>query len=89
MSRFELYFSADEIRAALRELGPPGALGEGTVATAAQILADLIEYHEPEFDLDDEEVAVGWRVDHYLDPAAARQAGRPHVVIERVGVREP
>ena len=80
--RHELYFSADEVHAALKELGPPGTRGEGTVMAAAQTLASIIEWLEDtEFG---EDGSVWWRVEHYLDPAAARQSGRPHVVLERV-----
>lgn len=74
-----LYFSADELDEALRSLGPTGTRAEATVAIAAQTLSALmrLDGEDSEFG---ETVRVGWLVEHYLSPEAARQASRPHVV---------
>lgn len=80
--RFELFFSADEVLAALEQLGRSTTAAEARVFVAAETFARLIDYPPFPESIEDDEPTV-WMVEHYLNPDAARQASRPHVVISR------
>lgn len=76
----QLYFSADELRDALKRLGHPATLDEATIAVAVETFATLIDRPPPAEFIDDPE-ATAWRIDHFLPAETARQAGRPCLII--------